>query len=232
VVTGVGFQADAGQAALDQVGRYWIFFSRAKKQADQGSKHQPPGADGGIGAARSAACGQEGDAGPRVPANAGSCVSHQPFSLAAGGDGKWQAELAAWRVGRRRRTCGGKNAAAGSKAIPRLIVVPGQAGKGRTLVRLLAASVAHNPVPAGRDGIKCAHRAAGPIEHVDAHRVDVIYVGAQRGQLGRGIGIQRQPDAQTGIGTVVAMAIMERLDGMADRVAIDEVDQYRPAFAH
>ena len=39
-------------------------------------------------------------------------------------------------------------------------------------------------------------------------------------------------DAQTGIGTVVAMAIMERLDGMADRVAIDEVDQYRPAFAH
>jgi hypothetical protein len=25
---------------------------------------------------------------------------------------------------------------------------------------------------------------------------------------------------------------MERLDGMADRVAIDEVDQYRPAFAH
>jgi hypothetical protein len=28
------------------------------------------------------------------------------------------------------------------------------------------------------------------------------------------------------------MAIMERLDGMADRVAIHEVDQYRPAFAH
>jgi hypothetical protein len=30
---GVGFQADVGQAAIDQVGRYWIFFSRAKKQA-------------------------------------------------------------------------------------------------------------------------------------------------------------------------------------------------------
>jgi hypothetical protein len=99
-------------------------------------------------------------------------------------------------------------------------------------VRLLAASVTHNPVPAGRDGIKCARRVVRPIEHVDADRVHVICVGAQRGQLGRGIGIQRQPDAQTGIGAVVAMAIMERLDGMADRVAIDEVDQYRPAFAH
>jgi len=99
-------------------------------------------------------------------------------------------------------------------------------------MRLLAASITHNPVPAGRDGSKCARRVVGPIGHVDADRIDVIYVGTQRGQLSRGIGVQRQPDAQTGIGAVVAMAIMERLDGMADRVAIDEVDQHRPAFAH
>ena len=62
------------------------------------------------------------------------------------------------------------------------------------------------------------------VSGADADRVDVIDVGAQSGQFGRGIGIQRQPDPQTGIGTVVAMAIMERLDEVADRVAVDEVD--------
>src|SRR4029077_20047735 len=101
----------------------------------------------------------------QVPANAGSCVLHQLFSPAVGGAGKCQAELAALRGGGRGRNRGGNTAAAGRKAIPRLIVVPGQAGKGRTLVRLLASSVTHHPIPAGRYDIKRARRVVRPVEH-------------------------------------------------------------------
>ena len=115
----------------------------------------------------------------------------------------------------------------GGETLVGTVVVGGDAREHRPLLLLAAAGVIDHPVPAGRDCLEPADRRLR-VEYVQAHRIRRLDERAQAGQLEGAAGVEHDGDGDLRAGPVVAVAVVQRLDDMANRVAVDEVDQQPP----
>jgi hypothetical protein len=104
-------------------------------------------------------------------------------------------------------------------------VVVAHTGKRLQLEVLVAAEVVDHPVPISRERLK-SRRGVGERLHERAlDRVDGIDERTQRRQLMGAGSVQRDRHGTVRVRAVMAEAVVQRLDGMPDRLRIEEVHQ-------
>jgi hypothetical protein len=104
-------------------------------------------------------------------------------------------------------------------------VVVAQAGEHRELDVLVATEILDDPFPAAGNARLTRRRVRARLEQ---RVVDRVHVGDERAEAGefdgRG-GVQHDGDLARGVGEMVAEAVMKRLDRVADRRGVEEVDK-------
>src|SRR5687767_4449044 len=132
----------------------------------------------------------------------------------------FEAELFVTLIRRWSTTCDGTASGRLQVAVGGVVVL-GESWECCPLRLLVAATVVENPVPLPR---KEAEVTVGRVRAVDegmGNREDSVDKGAQRAQLGGGAGVQCNTDRSIWISQVVAEPVVERLDGVTNRVRIE-----------
>jgi hypothetical protein len=100
------------------------------------------------------------------------------------------------------------------------------------LSRLPRAPAVDDVVPVGRDDGQSLRRISEPAQEIRVRDcVGSLDERTAVAKLGRGRAVQKQADAESRVGRVIAEAAAQRLDRMPDRMRVPEVDEQRAADA-
>lgn len=128
-----------------------------------------------------------------------------------------------------RRATGVAPTQPGSKVGVSGVGVPSQPGEHLSLRRLSAAPVTHHPLPVPRNCGVCQRdlRVGGVVGEGMGDGVRSPDERAETGELCRGVLVEDDADLEVRVAPVIAEAVPEGFHGVADRLAVEKVDEHR-----